>query len=231
MRCKGCENNCMLTINKFSDGTRLVTGNRCEKGEGKQSVKSTEFNAYSYKLRRLFDYEPLSSDKARGVIGIPRVLNMYENYPFWFTFFTKLGFRVELSPISSKTLYEKGMETISSDTACYPAKLVHGHIKYLIDSGLKSIFYPVIRSMKIIEDETARNHYNCPIVATYPEVIANNMDDLFAANGVRFVHPFLPYDDDKSLVRELAKISGGVWVFHSRDRSYCRCRTGRGCCF
>ena len=204
-RCKGCENNCMLTINKFSDGTRLVTGNRCEKGEGKQSVKSTEFNLYSYKLRRLFDYEPLSSDKARGVIGIPRVLNMYENYPFWFTFFTKLGFRVELSPISSKTLYEKGMETISSDTACYPAKLVHGHIKYLIDSGLKYIFYPSI-NYEIIEDETARNHYNCPIVATYPEVIANNMDDLFAANGVRFVHPFLPYDDDKSLVRELAKI-------------------------
>lgn len=115
---------------------------------------------------------------------------MYENYPFWFTFFTELGFRVELSPVSSKNIYESGMDTISSDTACYPAKLVHGHVKYLINNGVKYIFYPSINYERI-EDETAQNHYNCPIVATYPEVIANNMDDLFAENGVRFMHPFL----------------------------------------
>ena len=107
---------------------------------------------------------------------MPRVLNMYENYPFWFTFFTKLGFRVELSPASSKEIYEKGMDTISSDTACYPAKLVHGHIKALIESGVKRIFYPSI-NYELVEDEGANNHYNCPIVAMYPEVIAGNMDD------------------------------------------------------
>ena len=204
-RCHGCENNCMLTINKFGDGTRLITGNRCERGEGKQKKDSELPNLYSYKFKRLFDYEPISLEAARGVVGIPRVLNMYENYPFWFTFFTELGFRVELSPVSSKNIYESGMDTISSDTACYPAKLVHGHIKYLINNGVKYIFYPSINYERI-EDETAQNHYNCPIVATYPEVIANNMDDLFAENGVRFMHPFLPYDDDKFLVRELTKL-------------------------
>lgn len=204
-RCHGCENNCMLTINKFGDGTRLITGNRCEKGEGKQKTDSELPNLYSYKFKRLFDYEPVSAEDARGIIGIPRVLNMYENYPFWFTFFTKLGFRVELSPVSSKKLYEGGMETISSDTACYPAKLVHGHIKYLINNNIKNIFYPSINYERV-EDESARNHYNCPIVATYPEVIANNMDDLFAEHKVKFMHPFLPYDDDKLLARELAKL-------------------------
>ena len=204
-RCHGCENNCMLTINKFGDGTRLITGNRCERGEGKQKKDSELPNLYSYKFKRLFDYEPISLEAAREVVGIPRVLNMYENYPFWFTFFTELGFRVELSPVSSKNIYESGMDTISSDTACYPAKLVHGHVKYLINNGVKYIFYPSINYERI-EDETAQNHYNCPIVATYPEVIANNMDDLFAENGVRFMHPFLPYDDDKFLVRELTKL-------------------------
>ena len=210
-RCKGCENNCMLTINKFSDGTRLITGNRCEKGEGKLSQQSLDKNLYSYKLKRLFSYEPIAEESARAVIGIPRVLNMYENYPFWFTFFTQLGFRVELSPVSSKKLYEEGMETISSDTACYPAKLVHGHIKSLVNSGIKLIFYPSI-NYELESDPKAQNHYNCPIVATYPEVIANNMDDIFAAAHVTFLHPFLPYDDDKSLARELTKVLSSFGV-------------------
>jgi len=203
-RCRGCENNCMLTINKFNDGAMFITGNRCERGEGKNPDEHRLPNLYQYKYERLFSYEPLAIEKARGVIGIPRVLNMYENYPFWFTFLTKLGFRVILSPISSKALYESGMDTISSDTACYPAKLVHGHIKQLVNSGIKYIFYPSINYERN-EDSTAPNHYNCPIVATYPEVIAKNMDDLFEEKGVDFIHPFLPYDNDKALVRELYK--------------------------
>ena len=206
VRCGGCENNCLLTINKFNDGSRFVTGNRCEKGEGKLQVKHNVPDLYDYKYKRLFDYyKPLSKEEAeRGTIGIPRVLNMYENYPFWFTFFTELGYRVVLSGQSNKEMYEKGMDTIASDTACYPAKLVHGHIKWLIEKGVRHIFYPSINH-EIVEDDTAPNHYNCPIVATYPESIANNMDDIFKENKIKFIHPFLPYDNDKRLIEELHK--------------------------
>lgn len=207
VRCKGCENNCLMTINKFNDGTKFFTGNRCERGEGKQIGESSKLpNLYQYKLERLFKYKPLTVEESkRGVIGIPRVLNMYENYPFWFVLFTRLGFSVMLSPASNKEMYEKGMETISSDTACYPAKMVHGHIKWLVEHGAKWIFYPSINYERI-EDKTAPNHYNCPIVATYPEVIAGNMDDIFEDNDVIFSHPFLPYDDDEKLERELYKL-------------------------
>ena len=207
IRCRGCENNCLMTVNQFNDGTKFFTGNRCEKGEGKHTAEESKLpNLYEYKLKRMFDYEPLTEEQSRrGVIGIPRVLNMYENYPFWFTLLTHLGFSVMLSPVSSKEMYERGMETISSDTACYPAKLVHGHIKWLVEHGAKWIFYPSINYERI-EDETAPNHYNCPIVATYPEVIAGNMDDIFADNDVKFSHPFLPYDNDERLCRELYKL-------------------------
>jgi len=202
-RCNSCENKCLLTINKFSSGSKFVTGNRCEKGTGSEKTHDHIPNMYDYKLKRLFAYEPLSEESAhRGTIGIPRILNMYENYPFWFTFFTKLGFRVVLSPYSTKEIYENGMETISSDTACYPAKIAHGHVKWLVENGIKSIFYPCINYERI-EDETAQNHYNCPIVATYPEVINNNMDDLLEEAQVKFLHPFLPYDNDKKLVKSL----------------------------
>lgn len=203
VRCGGCANNCRLTISKFSDGSRFVTGNRCEKGAGKAAQESDEHNLFQYKYERLFHYEPLAPERApRGEIGLPRVLNMYENYPFWFTFFTKLGFRVVLSPPSSKELYQSGMDTISSDTACYPAKLVHGHIKWLATHGVKRIFYPSL-NFEMIEDETAGNHYNCPIVAMYPEVVAGNMDELLRDNDVAFMHPFLPYFDDKRLIERL----------------------------
>lgn len=208
VRCGRCENHCLMTINKFNDGTRFFTGNRCERGEGKVKAADHELpNLYEYKLKRLFGYESLSSDKAaRGTVGIPRVLNMYENYPFWHTFFTKLGFRVVLSPKSSKELYEGGMETISSDTACYPAKLVHGHVKWLAaQEDVDWIFYPSINYERQ-EDSNSPNHYNCPIVATYPEVIAGNMDDIFQENQVTFSHPFLPYDNDAQLERELYKM-------------------------
>jgi len=205
-RCKGCENRCLLTINKFNDGSKYITGNRCEKGEGKEKGQSNLPDLYDYKFKRLFRYKPISLERAeRGVVGIPRVLNMYENYPFWHVFFTALQFRVILSPQSNKDIYEMGIETISSDTACYPAKMVHGHIKWLIDNGIKWIFYPCINYERE-EDETSANHYNCPIVATYPEVIANNMDDVLAENNVRFSHPFLPYDDDNKLIRELHRL-------------------------
>lgn len=205
-RCNGCENNCLLTINLFNDGSRFITGNRCEKGEGKTKDENSLPNLYDYKFKRLFQYKSLTEEESiRGTVGIPRVLNMYENYPFWFTFFTKLGFRVQLSPASTKEMYESGMDTISSDTACYPAKLVHGHIKWLVEHGAGWIFYPSINYERN-EDPSAPNHYNCPIVATYPEVIAGNMDDVFKDYGVKFSHPFLPYDNDEFLARELTKL-------------------------
>ncbi|MDD2217525.1 MAG: acyl-CoA dehydratase activase-related protein [Eubacteriales bacterium] len=205
-RCGKCENNCLLTISKFNDGSSFITGNRCEKGEGVVNSDNNVPNLFEYKFKRLFGYEPLSEEAAtRGVIGIPRVLNMYENYPFWFKFFTALGYRVVLSPPTTKAMYESGMEAISSDTACYPAKIVHGHIKWLVNEGIKRIFYPSVNYERI-EDETSQNHYNCPIVATYPEVICKNMDDLFQENDVTFNHPFLPYDNSKIMTKRLVKI-------------------------
>lgn len=205
-RCSGCENNCLLTISKFADGSRFITGNRCEKGEGKEKTNADLPNLFEYKYKRLFAYTPLAEEKAkRGVIGIPRVLNMYENYPFWFTFFTTLGFRVILSPTSTKKIYETGMDTISSDTACYPAKLVHGHVKWLVNHGIKRIFYPNINH-EMKEDITSPGSYNCPIVATYSQVIAGNMDDILAENGVEYIHPFLPYDSDSRLLHQLYKL-------------------------
>lgn len=204
-RCRGCENNCILTINSFGDGSKFITGNRCEKGAGGEVKNNDLPDLYEYKIKRLFEYKPLSDfDAKRGTVGIPRVLNMYENYPFWFTFFTKLKFRVELSPLSTKSLYESGMDSIPSDTACYPAKIVHGHIKWLVNQGIKWIFYPCI-NYEQNEDPSAPNHYNCPIVATYPESIANNMDELFKEEMVRFSHPFVPYDDDKKLIKTLTE--------------------------
>jgi len=208
-RCHGCGNNCILTISRFSDGSRYITGNRCEKGAGESAVANDLPNLYKTKFDLLFNREPLEPDKAyRGVIGIPRVLNMYEDYPFWHAFFTKLGFRVVVSPASNKKMYENGMDTISSDTACYPAKLVHGHIKWLVENGIKRIFYPCV-NYEIIEDKTAPNHYNCPIVATYPEVIDKNMAEYFCANNVEYYHPFVPYDDDSRFVEEMEKFFAG----------------------
>lgn len=202
-RCNKCENKCLLTINKFNDNETFITGNRCEKGAGRESSQDELPNLFDYKYKKLFKYEPLEEAYAsRGIVGIPRVLNMHENYPFWFTFFTSLGFRVIVSPQSTKNMYEMGMETISSDTACYPAKLVHGHIKWLVKEGIKYIFYPSI-NFEMEEDPTANNHFNCPVVATYPEVIAKNMEEIFEEEDVTFLHPFLPYDNDERLLKQL----------------------------
>lgn len=201
-RCKGCTNNCLLTINSFSGGRKFVTGNRCETGAGKEKVNKDIPNLYEYKQKRLFGYEPLSKEEAyRGVVGIPRVLNMWENYPFWHTFFTELGFRVELSPMSSKALYEMGIESIPSESACYPAKLVHGHIMYLIKKGINFIFYPsVVYERKEFED--ADCNYNCPIVASYSENIKNNVEELREKN-INFMNPFLSFDDKDALIKRL----------------------------
>ena len=160
-RCKGCTNSCLLTINRFSGGRQFISGNRCERGIGKEKNKDHVPNLFEYKNKRLFSYEPLEiTDAPRGVVGIPRVLNMYENYPFWFTFFTKLGFRVVLSPESSRKIYELGIESIPSESECYPAKLAHGHVTWLIKQGIKFIFYPCIPYERR-EIENTNNHYNC----------------------------------------------------------------------
>ncbi len=189
-RCNGCENHCLLTINKFNNNTRFISGNRCEKGAGNANSANKELpNLYKYKYDRLFNYEPLAEDKAtRGTIGIPRVLNMYEDYPFWFTFLTNLGFRVILSDKSTRTTYEKGMESMPSESVCYPAKLAHGHIMNLLEKGITTIFYPCIPYSRK-EFKGAENHYNCPIVISYSEVLKNNIEEL---KNIEFLNPFLP---------------------------------------
>lgn len=201
-RCGLCGNNCLLTINKFSDGRKFISGNRCERGTGTEEKKEDIPNLYDYKYKRIFGYAPLDKkDAARGSIGIPRVLNIYENYPFWFTFFTELKFRVELSPRSSKSVYELGIETMPSESVCYPAKLAHGHIMSLVNKGVELIFYPCLPYERK-ENEQSDNHYNCPIVTSYSEVIRNNMDILKEKN-IRFLNPFLPYDNKCRLAERL----------------------------
>ncbi|MBA4601755.1 2-hydroxyacyl-CoA dehydratase [Thermoactinomyces mirandus] len=202
-RCKLCANNCPLTISRFKDKRVFITGNRCERGAGKTRKKTELPNLYKYKYERLFQYESLHSKEAkRGRLGIPRVLNMYENYPFWHTVFTKLGFEVVLSPKSSKKIFEKGMESIPSEAACYPAKLVHGHIQSLAERDVDLIFYPSVIYEKKESEETT-NHFNCPVVASYPEVIRVNMDVL-REKQITFLQPFLTLDNENAILNELA---------------------------
>ena len=205
VRCGKCENNCQLTVNKFANGKSFISGNRCEKGSGNITANSELPNIYKYKYERLFKYEPLSETNAkRGTIGIPRVLNMYEDYPFWFTFLTKLGFRVIISEKSTHKTYEKGMESMPSESVCYPAKLSHGHIMSLLEQGITTIFYPCIPYSRK-EYEKADNHYNCPIVVSYPEVIKNNIEKL-KSNKIKFINPFLPIDNLKNLVKVILEL-------------------------
>ncbi len=201
-RCGRCGNNCMLTINTFANGNRFIAGNKCEAPLGLKKKNEEIPNLYEYKYERLFSYKPLSEKEAkRGIIGIPRVLNIYENYPLWFTIFTELKFRVEVSSPSSKKIYEKGISSIASETACYPAKIVHGHIEDLVQRNIKVIFYPCIVHEKR-EFEKAANTFNCPVVTSYAEVIKNNVDSL-KENNVKFMNPFLPIADKKRLKRRL----------------------------
>ena len=203
-RCNRCENHCLLTINTFNNGHKHISGNRCEKGAGIVTGNSELPNLIKYKQERLFNYKPLDEkDAPRGTIGIPRVLNMYEDYPFWFTFFTSLGFRVIISEKSNRKTYEKGMESMPSESVCYPAKLSHGHIISLIQSGIKTIFYPCIPYSRK-EYEKADNHYNCPIVISYSEVLKNNVEEL-KNTDIKFLNPFLPFDA-KNLTKRILEL-------------------------
>lgn len=207
--CKGCTNNCRLTINRFSGGRQYISGNRCERGLGKAKNPDQTPNLFDYKLKRLFSYEPLTADRApRGQVGIPRVLNMYENYPFWFTFFTKLGYQVVLSPASNHNIYSLGIESIPSESECYPAKLAHGHVTWLIRQGVPFIFYPALFYERN-ETPEANNHYNCPIVTSYSENIKNNVEEIGRGN-VKFRNPFMAFTSletaTDALIREFEDI-------------------------
>ena len=200
-RCGRCGNNCLITMQKFPDGGKYFTGNRCERGVGGKLKTTSEIpNAYAYKYQRVFDYKPLENP-SRGTIGIPRTLNIYEDYPFWHTLLTELGYRVELSAKSSAQIFYKGLSTIPSDSLCYPAKLAHGHVMNLVERGLTKIFYPC---EPYNFDTRSDNFYNCPIVASYAENIRNNMD-ILRERGVKFIQPFLPVHDLQKLKRRLAE--------------------------
>ncbi len=203
-KCKGCTNNCRLTINKFTGGRQYISGNRCERGIGKARTENGMPNLYDYKLKRLFSYEPLAPDQAkRGTVGIPRVLNMYENYQFWFTFFTKLGFRVVLSPSSNRKIYELGIESIPSESECYPAKLAHGHVAWLISQKVDFIFYPALFYERD-EFHEANNHYNCPIVTSYSENIKNNIEQI-GRGDVLFRNPFMSFCNLQTVTSALTR--------------------------
>ena len=199
VRCKACSNHCLLTINDFGvdEATgkhrRFITGNRCEKGAGLAQEAAKVPNLFDYKTERMFDcYKPLSKEEAtRATVGIPRALNVYENYPFWFTFFTKLGFRVEISDPSTKKTYEAGIESMPSESVCYPAKLSHGHIMNLLEKDIDFIWMPCAKYERQ-EDETAGNHFNCPIVMSYSEALKLNVDALNETD-IQFLNPFVPY--------------------------------------
>ena len=203
-KCKGCTNQCRLTINRFSGGRQFISGNRCERGIGKERNKDHIPNLFDFKNKLLFSYPPLEEDEAvRGTVGIPRVLNMYENYPFWYRFFTTLKYRVILSPASSRKIYELGIESIPSESECYPAKLAHGHVEWLIRQGIKYIFYPCIPYERT-EFSDAPNHYNCPIVTSYAENIKNNVEGL-RTEQVRFENPFIAFTSLETVTKQLVK--------------------------
>ncbi len=213
-RCGGCSNHCMLTINRFPGNRRHITGNRCEKGLGATASQDKGPNLIAYKLERLFAYPPLEQP-TRGVIGIPRVLNLYENYPFWATFFKNLGFQVVLSPKSNRKIYELGMESIPSESECYPAKLSHGHVQWLIDQGVSTIFHPCV-FYEHQQTSGAQNHYNCPIVVSYPENLKNNVEDV-ADGKVRYIRPFLAFTSEKIAADRLVRLCREEWDIPARE--------------
>ena len=215
-RCGGCTNNCRLTVNKFPGGRRFISGNRCEVGLGRAKAKSDVPNLFAYKYKRIFGYKSLPAENApRGLVGIPRVLNMYENYPFWHTFFTDLGFSVVLSPESTHEIYNLGIESIPSESVCYPAKLVHGHIMWLINHDVKFIFYPCIPYERI-ETKDATNNYNCPIVTSYAENIRNNVEEL-ADPSILFMNPFMTFESEKHLQKRLGEEIGRQFGIDPRE--------------
>ena len=214
--CKLCQNHCKLTITTFSDGSRFVTGNRCERGGDAKKKRSDRPNLYDYKYKRCFAYRRLTDKNAtRGEIGIPRALNMYENYPFWFTLLTSLGFKVMISGRSSHELFETGIESIASENICYPAKLVHGHIKWLLNKGMKTIFYPCVSYEDNLVPNTD-NHYNCPVVANYPLVVGANMPELRDPD-VRYMHPYFNLANHELIVDRI--VEEFAWASVSREEA------------
>lgn len=225
--CKLCQNHCQLTITTFNDGQRHISGNRCERGatQERRATKSDLPNLYDYKYKRAFSYRRLREGTAtRGDIGIPRVLGMYENYPLWFTVLTSLGFRVMISGRSNHELFESGMDTIPSENVCYPAKLAHGHVEALIAKGITTIWFPCVFYERELVQGVA-DHFNCPIVATYPEVIRNNVEAVrdgrphggegadgaeggagSGGSGVRMLSPFLNLADPATLAERLVEV-------------------------
>lgn len=215
INCGGCSNNCRLTINTFSGGRKFIAGNRCEKPVTKKSPDDS-FNIYQYKLSLLKSYQ--SKEGKRGKIGIPLGLNMYELLPFWHTFLTKLGFEVIVSPFSNRKLYLHGQQTIPSDTVCFPAKLIHGHIQWLLDHQIKSIFYPCMSYN--FDEHLGDNHYNCPVVAYYPEVIHANVKGI---EDIKFFHEFVgihrPKDFPQKICAELQKYYSDITLKEVKEAS------------
>ena len=197
VKCGGCGNHCQLTVNTFADGRKFISGNRCDKPVTGKS-EDNSLNLYAYKQQLLAGYKPVPGK--RGSIGIPLCLNMYEMLPFWHTFWTRLGFAVHTSPVSSRGLYLAGQATIPSDTACFPAKLSHGHIKALSQMQLDAIFYPCLTYN--FDEGLGDNHYNCPVVAYYPEVLAGNCPEL---EGKKFIYDYVGIHRPKDFVRKMAK--------------------------
>ena len=198
-KCGLCTNRCNLTINIFNDGEKYISGNRCEKPTGNKKSKSIP-NMYQYKYKKLREYESLDEGK-RGTIGLPMVLNMYENIPLWATFFKELGFKVVLSDESNKKMYLKGQHTIPSDTVCYPAKLAHGHIENLISKNIEHIFYPCMSYN--FDEGISDNCFNCPVVAYYPELLKTNVKELDSNN---FMMEYLSLNNKKLLSKQLYEI-------------------------
>ncbi len=206
-RCRLCNNRCQLNVNYFSDGRQYITGNRCERGANVVEPKEEVPNLYEFKLREVFRIPKAINKPTKGVVGLPRVLNMYEDFPFWASFFTELGYQVKISGHSTKKIFEMGMETIPSESVCYPAKLVHGHIEDLINKGVGLIFYPSI-PFNIKENPDSDNYYNCPVVTSYPETIKANVDRLHDED-VEYMHPFLPLDHMGKMNKRIQEVFKG----------------------
>ena len=206
VQCNSCTNHCQLTINTFAGGRKLISGNRCEKPVSGKTAQS-DLNMYAYKQELLASYK--AGPAVRGTIGIPICLNMYELLPFWHAFFTNLGFAVVTSPVSTRAMYIKGQASIPSDTVCFPAKLAHGHIRALADMGVTTIFYPCMSYN--LDEQMGDNHYNCPVVAYYPEVLAVNCPEL---EGKTFINEYVglhrPRDFKKKMHEILSRHFDGI---------------------
>ena len=210
IRCGGCSNRCMLTVNQFPGGRKHISGNRCEKGAGKAGAGEKAPDMVAFKQKSIFDVSVLEeNDAPRGIIGIPRVLNIYENYPFWATFFKELGFRVVLSPFSDRKIYELGMESIPSESECYPAKLAHGHVQWLVNQGVRTIFHPCV-FYEHQETPDAQNHYNCPMVVSYAENLKNNVESI-TDGDVHYIRPFIAFTSEQTAADRLVQTARKEW--------------------